>query len=239
MTILIVGASGKTGKHVVEELLQMKQHVKILVRFSSKIPDSWNENNNVTVIRAEITKMTVNEIADIIKDCQAIVSCLGHSLSIKGIWGKPHKLVTNVVELLCNAVEMNSSDNVMKFILMNSTGCRDKNLHEPISFGENITMKIIRLLAPPHSDNEKASEFLRLNIGQNNIKMQWVIIRPDTLIDENSVTDYELYTSPTRSPLFNPGKTSRINTGHFMAKLIVDNNLWKKWQGKMPVIYNK
>jgi hypothetical protein len=66
-----------------------------------------------------------------------------------------------------------------------------------------------------------------------------VAVRPDTLINEDIVTEYEIYASPARSALFNPGKTSRINVGYFMAKLIVDNELWNKWKGQMPVIYNK
>ena len=64
-------------------------------------------------------------------------------------------------------------------------------------------------------------------------------VRPDTLINEDNVTEYELYASPIRSALFNPGKTSRINVGNFMARLIVENDLWNKWKGQMPVIYNK
>ncbi len=50
---------------------------------------------------------------------------------------------------------------------------------------------------------------------------------------------YEIHPSPTRSAIFNAGEISRINVGHFMANLISDDNLWKKWKGQMPVIYNK
>ena len=39
--------------------------------------------------------------------------------------------------------------------------------------------------------------------------------------------------------MFNPGKTSRINVGNFMSRLIVKNDLWNKWEGQMPVMYNK
>lgn len=92
---------------------------------------------------------------------------------------------------------------------------------------------------PPQSDNEKAADFLRADIGQKNKLIEWVVIRPDTLINEDNVSQYELYASPIRSTLFNPGKTSRINVGHFMSRLIVENDLWNKWKGKMPVIYNK
>ena len=88
-------------------------------------------------------------------------------------------------------------------------------------------------------DNEKAADVFRVDIGQNNRLIQWVAVRPDTLINEDIISEYEIYASPTRSALFNPGKTSRINVGHFMAKIIVDYDLWHKWKGQMPVIYNK
>jgi hypothetical protein len=66
-----------------------------------------------------------------------------------------------------------------------------------------------------------------------------VAVRPDSLIDEREVTEYEVYASPIRSALFNAGKTSRINVSHFMADLMTDDSLWNKWKGQMPVIYNK
>ena len=61
----------------------------------------------------------------------------------------------------------------------------------------------------------------------------------DRLIDEDAVTAYDLHPSPTRCPVFNPGKTSRINVAHFMADLIDDGPAWTRWQGQMPVIYNR
>jgi hypothetical protein len=64
-------------------------------------------------------------------------------------------------------------------------------------------------------------------------------VRPDTLINEDEVTEYEVHPSPTRSAIFDAGKTSRINVGHFMAELITDDELWNRWKGQMPVIYIK
>jgi hypothetical protein len=53
------------------------------------------------------------------------------------------------------------------------------------------------------------------------------------------VTEFELHVSPTRSAIFDAGKTSRINVGHFMADLIAEPEIWQQWKGQMPVIYNK
>jgi len=239
MTTLVVGASGATGKQLVEQLLNMEQKVKVIVRSTGKIPDSWNNNDKVLIIKASITKISVAEMATYVKDCHAVASCLGHNPTWKGIYGKPRKLVTNTVRLLCNAIKKNSPEKPIKFVLMNTAGNRNRDLAEPISFGQSLVIGLLRLLLPPHPDNEKAADLLRENIGQKNTLIEWVAVRPDTLINQDKVTEYELYASPTRSALFNPGNTSRINVGHFMAKLIVENNLWNKWKGQMPVIYNK
>ena len=87
-------------------------------------------------------------------------------------------------------------------------------------------------------DNEQAAEYLRVEIGQSDETIDWVAVRPSGLTDEGKVTDYEVYASPRGDGAFDPGKISRINTGHFMAELIIDDDLWNKWKGQMPVLYN-
>jgi hypothetical protein len=69
--------------------------------------------------------------------------------------------------------------------------------------------------------------------------VEWAAVRPDDLINEKEVTEYEVHPSPIRSAIFNAGKVSRINVAHFMATLIHDDKLWQKWKGQMPVIYSK
>ena len=84
-----------------------------------------------------------------------------------------------------------------------------------------------------------AADFLRTEIGQKNKIIEWVAVRPDGLVDESEVTEYEIHPSPTRSAIFDAGTVSRINVGAFMAELITDQDLWMKWKGQMPVIYSK
>ncbi len=238
MTSLVVGASGATGKLLVEQLLTAGQKVNVIIRPSSKLPLHWDSNPSISIIRANIADMSVEEMAKHLSDCDAVASCLGHNLTFKGIFGKPHKLVSNSVKLLCNAIQHNQPKQAIRFVLMNTTANRNRDLSEPVSFCQKVIMSVVRLLVPPHPDNEKAADYLRINIGQTNRFIEWVAVRPDALIDEDNVSDYKLYASPTRSALFNPGKTSRINVGNLTARLIVDDVLWHQWKGQMPVIYN-
>jgi cation diffusion facilitator CzcD-associated flavoprotein CzcO len=238
MTTLVVGASGATGKHLVNQLLDMGQKVKVIVRSTSNLPESWKNNDRVIFITAPVLDIDEEEMANHVKDCQAVASCLGHNVTFKGIYGQPRKLVTDAVDLLCRAVKRNNPSEPVKFVLMNTTGNRNRDLNEPVSFGHSMVVGLLRLILPPHVDNEKAADYLRVNIGQKDDSIAWVAVRPDGLIDEDNVTAYELHPSPIRDPIFNSGKTSRINVGNFMARLIVEDDLWTQWKGQMPVIYN-
>lgn len=239
MTTLIVGASGATGKQLVEQLLNREQNVKVIVRSIESIPESWKNNDRISVIQASVLDVSEDDMAEYVLECDAVISCLGHNLSWKGVYGEPRKLVTDAVTLLCNAIKKNAPDKPIKFVLMNTTGNRNRDLNEPVSLAERFVIGLLRLVLPPHVDNEKAADYLRTKIGQEDGSIEWVVVRPDSLVNDNLVTEYEVYPSPTRSAIFDAGTTSRINVGHFMAELITDNDVWNRWKGQMPVIYNK
>ncbi|MFO7823553.1 MAG: hypothetical protein R6V72_06415 [Cyclobacterium sp.] len=40
--------------------------------------------------------------------------------------------------------------------------------------------------------------------------------------------------TPIPSPVYR-----RIHVGNFMARLLVENECWEQWKGKMPVLYNR
>jgi len=239
MTTLVVGASGATGLRLVEQLLIHGHKVKAIVRSPEKLPKSWKGNDNLQIITASILELNDEEMIAYVSNCNAIVSCLGHNLTWKGVYGQPRKLVTDATRRLCDAIISNNPENPAKYILMNTTGNRNRDLNEHISFAQKCVIGLLRLILPPHVDNEKAADYLRTQIGQNNNSIEWVAVRPDNLTNEEEVTDYEIHASPTRSAIFNSGKTSRSNVGHFMFNLITDNGLWDTWKGQMPVIYNK
>ena len=238
-TILVVGASGATGRLLVEQLLNRGQSVKAIVRSPKSVPRPLKENPRLTLIHASISELSDSEIATYADGCDTVASCLGHNLTFKGVFGPPRRLVTDTTRRLCNAIQLSHPESPIKFALMNTTGNRNRDLNEPISFAQKCVIGLLRLLIPPHTDNEDAADYLRTQIGQNNRMIEWVAVRPDSLVDFESVSEYELYPSPTRSAIFDAGKTSRINVAHFMSTLITDEAVWEKWKGQMPVIYNK
>lgn len=239
MTILVVGASGATGRLLVQHLLDRGQNVKVIVRSADKLPEALKHHDHLSVIPASILDLDDAEMAQHVKGCAAVASCLGHNLSWKGIYGRPRRLVTDATRRLCAAIKANKPEKPTRFVLMNTAGNSNRDLSEPISLGEIFVTGLIRMLLPPHVDNENAADYLRINFGQDDTVIEWVVVRPDTLTNEDKVTEYEVHPSPIRSAIFNAGRTSRVNVGHFMADLITDDYTWNRWKGQMPVIYNK
>jgi nucleoside-diphosphate-sugar epimerase len=236
---LVVGASGATGRLLVRQLLNRGVNVNVIVRSPDKLPDDLRHHPNLSVIQASLLDLSDAELARHVSDCTAVASCLGHTLTFKGIFGQPRLLVTDATRRLCKAIKANTSERRVRFVLMNTTGNSNRDIPERVSLGQRLVIWLLRALLPPHRDNEGAADYLRTEIGQNDKDIAWAAVRPAGLIDENEVTGYEIYASPTRSAIFNPGVTSRINVGHFMADLMIGGDLWDKWKGQMPVIYNK
>jgi putative NADH-flavin reductase len=238
MTTLVVGANGATGRLLVEQLLKQAEMVKIIVRDINSLPDSLKQNSRLIITQASLLDMTSQELIEQVQGCSAVISCLGHNLTFKGMFGQPRNLVTISVQRLCHAIEKTKVNIPVKFILMNTTGNQNKKAGEKISVAQSIIITLIRHLIPPHADNEQAATYLQLAYATNQELIEWAIVRPDSLIDEKSVTKYDNYASPIRSAIFDPGKTSRINVAHFMSQLNLNDDTWHKWKNKMPVVYN-
>lgn len=239
MTSLIVGATGATGRLLVTELLGRGQKVKAVARTPSRLGEESLRDPNLSVVEASISEMSDRDISELVSGCDAAASCLGHNLTIKGLFGSPRRLVTNASRRICEALREGERNRPAKFVLMNTTGNRNRDLAEEISFAQKGVISLLRLLLPPHLDNELAADYLRLKVGREDPRIGWVAVRPDGLVDAEVVSEYSLHPSPIRSAIFDAGSTSRINVAHFMADLITDPDVWSRWQGQMPVIYNE
>jgi nucleoside-diphosphate-sugar epimerase len=238
MRVLVLGASGATGKLVVMQLIKRQINTRVAVRESAILSAEILKSPLVEIKRGNIAEFNDSEMAILLEGSDAIVSCLGHNITIKGMFGNPRNLVSDAIINVCETARKRAEKKV-KLILMSTTAYSNVVIGEKNSFGENIVLSIIKLLLPPHRDNVKAASYLQREIGKKTEGIEWVAVRPDTLINEDNESAYEVYNSPLRSPIFNAGKTSRINVSHFMVELLTRDDLWREWQFKTPVVYNK
>ena len=219
-----------------EQLLGKNHKVRVIVRSSDKLPAEVLENPNTAVIEASVLDLTDEEMAEHTKDCDAVVSCLGHVMNFKGMFGEPRKLCTDATRRLCNAIEKNPPPKPTKFILMNTVAVRNPDLGEKRTSFERGLLTLLRHTVPPHRDNETAAEHLHSTVGKENRHVEWCSVRPDSLIDA-AISPYDIQESPVTS-VFTGRPTTRSNVAQFMTELIENAELWSTWKFRMPVIMN-
>jgi len=236
MAVLVLGATGATGQCVVQDLLDNGQSVIALVR-----QIKLDAHPSLEQIQGTVLSLDDSTLIKILSQVNSVISCLGHNMTLKGIYGAPKMLVRDSLKRLCLLEKLNhtssSRTKPLKIFLMNSTGNRNLDLAEPVSISQHIVLSLIRNLVPPHLDNERAANYLRCELNRDK-NIEWVVVRPDSLIDKKFISGYRLSPSPTRSAIFNAGQTSRINAANFMARLSREIRLFDYWKGRMPVIYN-
>ncbi len=250
-TSLVVGATGATGKHVVLQLLQQKQHVRAIARSKQRLLDALDDiapnasqeyADFLQVTEASVLELSEEELEKLCSGCDAFVSCLGHNLTFQGVFGKPRSLVTDAVKRMCRAIETNQSreeeqdsKKMVKFILMGSDGVANPNgADDKRTFGERSLLFLLRHLIPPHRDNETAAAYI--SGKTDNPNLEWTVIRPTDLID-GTVTKYELFAKPPGS-LFGDGVATRANVAKSMVDMILTQSLWDAWKFKMPVLHD-
>jgi uncharacterized protein YbjT (DUF2867 family) len=236
-TVLLIGGTGRTGRRVLEQLLSRGINVRAIVRSAEKLRAGVAERPGLSVVEADLLALSDVELLRHVRGCDAVVSCLGHTISLKGVFGAPRDLVTRATTRLCRAIQTSQPARPVRFILMSSVSVnRPGGLDARRGRFERAILWMQRGLVPPGRDNQRAADFLHDVIEAADPYVQWVVVRPDTL-KEGNVTEYALHEGLVDS-LFRPGETNRANVAHFMCELATDPEVWAAWRGKLPVIVN-
>jgi nucleoside-diphosphate-sugar epimerase len=237
LTVLLVGGTGRTGRRVLEQLLSRDVNVRAIVRSAVRLPKGVAKNSRLRVVEADLLSLSDEELRDDVRGCDAVISCLGHVLSLQGVFGLPRDLVTQATTRLCRAIEAVQPAAPIKFILMSSVSVhRPGRLDRRRGALETAAVAVLRGLVPPAKDNQRAADFLCSEIGQDNPYVQWAAVRPDTLLD-GDVTEYALHEGLVSS-LAKPDSTNMANVAHYMCELATDPGVWDGWKGKLPVVVN-
>jgi nucleoside-diphosphate-sugar epimerase len=234
---LLVGGTGRTGSRVLAQLLDRGVAVRAIVRSAERLPEGVAGNPLLTVIEADLLELTSEELQRHLEDCDTVISCLGHTISVRGILGPPFSLVTRAVTNLVHAIEAMRLARPVRFILMNTVAVNQPAKADTRrGTDERFYLWVMRVLVPPARDNQRAAEFFARQIGADNAAVEWVAVRPDTLLD-GDVTEYRLHEELVSS-IFRPDETNMANVAHFMCELTTDEAAWQRWKAKMPVIVN-
>lgn len=236
-TVLLVGGTGRTGRRVLQQLLGRGICVRAIVRAGGKLPAEVVGNPKLELIEASLLSLPDDELRRHLGGCDAVISCLGHVLSLRGIFGPPRDLVTRATTRLCRAIEASKPAAPVKFILMSSVSVhRPRGLDPRRGALERAFLWMLCGVLPPAQDNQRAADFLVEGLGPNHPFVQWAVIRPDSLL-EGDVSEYRLHEGLVSS-VFAPGSTNMANVAHLMCELVTNPTTWADWKGKLPVIVN-
>jgi nucleoside-diphosphate-sugar epimerase len=236
-TVLLLGGTGRTGGRALRQLLDLGVRVRAVVRSAERLPAGVADDPRLTVVVADLLSLSDAQVREQVDGCDVVISCLGHTISAQGIFGRPRDLVTRSVESVYRATRELRPAQPVRLILMSSVSVnRPGGLDTRRGRFERAVLWMQRGLVPPGRDNQRAADFLHDVIEPADPYAQWVAIRPDTLKD-GDVTEYAVHEGLVDG-LFHPGETNMANVAHFMCELATDAGAWAAWQGKLPVIVN-
>jgi uncharacterized protein YbjT (DUF2867 family) len=237
MDVLLLGGTGRTGGRVLQQLVGRDIRVRAVVRSAERLPAGVVDDPKLTVVEADLGSLNDAQVAEQVDGCDTVISCLGHTVSARGVLGPPRDLVCRSIERVYRATRELRPARPVKLILMSSV-----SVHRPGGLDlrrgrfERAAVWTLRGLVPPARDHQRAADFLHDVVAAADPYAQWVTVRPDTL-REGGVTEYALHEGLVDS-LFRPGETNMANVAHFMCELATDPELWAAWRGKLPVIVN-
>lgn len=129
---LVLGASGATGRLLVKMLLQKGVEVIAIVRNAASLANIDGPHPGLQIVEADISEMSETDLAQYLKECEAVLCCLGHNLTFKGMYGHPRRLVTNAVRKAVKTIESINTNKKVKIILMNTTGNSNRDIPEKL-----------------------------------------------------------------------------------------------------------
>lgn len=233
--VLVLGATGRTGGRVLAELLARDVPTRVIVRSAERLPDGLAAHPRLTVLEADLLHLPEGVLATQLEGCGAVISCLGHTLTLRGILGPPRDLVERAVANVLAAAGASERPAPLRVILMSSVSVNPVGRREGRrSRIERFVLAILRVLVPPARDNQRAANLLGTAGLAAGSKVVGVVVRPDTLA-EGDATPYEVHDTLVAG-LFRPRTSRMANVARFLTDLAVDDEAWERWRGSMPVI---
>lgn len=241
-TVLLLGSTGRTGGRALRQLLDRDVHVRTVVRDVGRLPDSLTEHAALDVTEADLLSLSASQMGELMQGCDAVVSCLGHTISIRGVLGPPYDLVQRALRMVCGQISVGREPGTadappVRVVLMSSVSVNPPGRADPgRGVGQRAFLAATRALVPPARDNQRAADYLHDELGTQHPDIEWVAVRPDTL-RPGDVSPYLVTAEPPAS-IFRPAETAMANVAHFMCELVTDDETWDRWRFQMPVIVN-
>lgn len=185
MKLLLLGATGRTGKLVLEKALAKGYEVNCLVRKADKVVPQ----QGLTIIEGNPANTT--DLANAISDCDHIISVLNVSRKSDFPWAPlrtPKTYLSDVMKLLIPLAEARQ---IQRISVCSAWGVAETKADIPLWFKLFIDYSNIGYA---YKDHERQEAIL------SNSKLNWTIVRPVGLTNSNKTTTIQETFNNTPKP---------------------------------------
>lgn len=215
--ILILGATGRTGKHAIPMALEKGYEVVALVRNPAKIVV---KHDRLTIVEGLPTN--IDDIRKAMEGCDAVLSLLspltrGEAISFRKI-NAPRILEKSMI----NVVRVMNEYGVKRILILSSVGVGNSWKYTPWYVKVLVRLTNFKVIFADHN----AQEDLIQTSGTN-----WTIARPAGLNENEKIGTLAVTYDHTPKPF----QMSR----KLLAKFFIDNLYSKDFIHKMPMLSEK
>lgn len=215
MKILILGATGRTGKLILSEALKQGFEINCLVRKPDKIKVN---HSDLKIYKG--SPEVISELKRAIKGCDAIISALNISRKSDFPWSKLRTPKTFLSDVMKNIISLTEKNKNVRIVVCSAWGVADTQKEIPFWFNWFIRNSNIGVA---YKDHERQENLLKSS------NLSWTIVRPSGLINlKKKQKIIESYQNEPRPKI----TISRKSVAEFMVNALSNEKLI----GRSPVI---
>ncbi len=200
MNILIIGATGPTGKHLVHRALEAGDHVTIMARRPEAVDDTLR--NRVTILSGDATSRV--DVAKAMKGQDALCVTIGTGTGLKA-----NQLFSKAAHAIVDAAQQVG---LRRVVWMSSFGVGET--YRDASFVQKLMYSFI--LKDLYKDKAASEETLT---GSN---LDWTLVYPSALTNDPAKGQY---TAAPHVAMRGMPRISRQDVANYMYAAIADKKL--------------
>lgn len=195
MKFALFGATGGTGRQIVQQGLDAGHAIQALVRDPARLPVV---HENLTVIQGNV--LDRDKVLETVQGSEAVIISLGSTAN------NPDYIVSQGTAVILDAMQ---ALGVSRVIAVTSIGVGDSVNQVPFAF--KMLMKTV--LRKPMEDKERQEALIKAS------DLAWTIVRPGGLTDGPATGRY----SAGLDPAITAGQISRADVAAFVLAQLSDN----------------
>ena len=196
MKLLILGATGRTGRHIVTQALEKGHTITILARDPSKV---GIQHDRLRILEGDVTNSPA--LGEAMRGQDAVISAIGRGMSFKS----EHLIERSVPGILATM----ETHGIRRLMFTSAMGVGASYRDAPVM----AKLFFRTLLRGIYADKAIGEQMIR------NSALEWTIVQPVQLNDGPLTKNYRAAES---LPMSGMPQISRANTAHFILDRLHD-----------------